>query len=157
MVSEAGSAWSWAAAEIFSVLLCCAFSHGDVLAFSLIALVSLHLMQRHCSGIGLHEQRQARGSGHPRSRSRPSRCGPIANLGPKDRSALQQSISQSWQASIFVRHQRMSGFPDRGFDPLGSSRNFQGTSGLLLKSKVREVLGKSPENFSGSSGKFWEA
>ena len=69
---------------------------------------------------------------------------------------------------LFVSHQRVSGFPEKGSDPRGTSgevqgtcgevwENFRGTSGLLLKSTVREVLGKSPRNFWGSSGKLWEA
>ena len=32
--------------------------------------------------------------------------------------------------------------------------NFRGTSGLLLSSTVRELPGKSPKNFRGSSGNF---
>ena len=37
----------------------------------------------------------------------------------------------------------------------GSLGNFRGTSGLLLNSTVRELPGKSPKNFWGSSGNFW--
>ena len=33
---------------------------------------------------------------------------------------------------------------------------FRGTRGLLLKSTVRELPGKSPRNFRGSGGKLWE-
>ena len=36
----------------------------------------------------------------------------------------------------------------------GSLGNFQGTSGVFLKSTVREVPGKSPWNFWRSSGKL---
>ena len=69
--------------------------------------------------------------------------------------------------------ERVSGFPEeRGCSPrrsgwllamsgelLGKStwEIFQGTSGLLLRSTVREVPGKTPGNFWGNSGKYWES
>ena len=70
---------------------------------------------------------------------------------------------------LFVSHQRRQASRDMGW-PLGRSGELPGksgelpgsrgklpgTSGLLLKSIVREVPGKSPRNFLESSGKFWE-
>ena len=51
---------------------------------------------------------------------------------------------------LIVSHQRVSGLPE--VDPV-EVRLLLGTSDLLLKFTVREVLGKSPGNFWGSSGK----
>ena len=66
-----------------------------------------------------------------------------------------------------MTHQRVSGFPETGADLWGgpwnfntsspgnfraSPGNFRGIPGLLLKSTVREVLGKSPGSFRGKWG-----
>ena len=45
----------------------------------------------------------------------------------------------------------------RSGELLGKSEELLGTSGLLIRSTLREVLGKSPGNFWGSSGKICEA
>ena len=42
----------------------------------------------------------------------------------------------------------------RGTSGEGSLGNFWGSSGLLLRSTVRELPGKSPKNFRGSLGNF---
>ena len=67
-----------------------------------------------------------------------------------------------------MSHERVSGFPEKGADLRGSpgtSGEVWGTSGevwktsgeplvLLVASTVRELPGKSPKNFRGSSGNF---
>ena len=67
-----------------------------------------------------------------------------------------------------MSQESVSGFPEQGDDLRGSLGNFSGssgnsleslrnfrrTSGLLLSSTVRELQGKSPKNFRGSSGEL---
>ena len=91
------------------------------------------------------------------------------------RKALVFLTSCDSSEEVFVTHERVSGFPEKGADLWGSLgnfrgspgnfqgspgnfrgylENFRGTSGLLLNSTVRELPGKSPGNFRGSSGNF---
>ena len=56
---------------------------------------------------------------------------------------------------VFVSQERVSGFPDRGADLWGTSREPLDCSYDSYVPQCERLPGKSPENFWGSSGNFW--
>ena len=80
-------------------------------------------------------------------------------LGPKP-TFFQRKLTIFCESGEGVRLPREMGWPPGKFrnfrgglgDFQGSLGNFRGTSGLPLNSTVRELPGKSPKNFRGSSG-----